>query len=196
MTSPIQLIVGLANPGKEYAETRHNAGAWFVENIAKGSGTTLRLETKCHGLHGLAHFSNHICHLLIPSTFMNRSGQAVQACAHYHKIIPESILIVHDDIDLPVGSIKLKFDGGDGGHNGLKDIISHLNTKQFYRLRIGIGHPGNSKDVEEYVLNKPSKSDQQSIRQVLLQAEDILPLLFSGEISKAMQTLHTVTKDI
>lgn len=190
MSPSIQLIVGLANPGKEYAKTRHNAGAWLVENIAKASDTILRLETKHHGWYGMARFSNDTCHLLIPSTFMNRCGLAVQVCAHYHKILPESILIAHDDIDLPVGTIKLKFDGGDGGHNGLKDIMLHLNTKKFYRLRIGIGHPGNSKDVEDYVLSKPSKADQQKIKHVLQQAEDVLPLLLSGEISKAMQTLH------
>ena len=191
MSSSIQLIVGLANPGKKYANTRHNAGAWFVERIAKASETNLQRESKYHGLYGMAHFSHFTCHLLIPTTFMNHCGQAVNACAHYHKISSESILIAHDDIDLPVGTIKLKFDGGDGGHNGLKDSIAHLNAKKFHRLRIGIGHPGRSEDVEEYVLNKPSKTDRQIIHQVLNQAEEILPLLLNGEISKAMQQLHT-----
>src|SRR3990167_5178735 len=193
---PIELIVGLANPGKEYADTRHNAGAWFVERLSKTAEINLRPESRFHGLHGIANFSSHSFHLLIPTTYMNRSGQAVHACAHYHKILPESILIVHDDVDLPVGTIKLKFDGGDGGHNGLKDIIAHLNTKKFHRLRIGIGHPGSSKDVEDYVLNKPSKTDRQIINQVLEDAEDVLPLLLTGEIAKAMQKLHTNRSDI
>ncbi len=189
--SSIQLIVGLANPGKEYAETRHNAGAWFVENLAHIAKTTLRMEAKFHGLYSHAQIAEHTCQLLIPTTFMNRSGQAVRACANYHKLTAEHILIAHDDIDLPVGTIKLKFDGSDGGHNGLKDIIQHLNSRQFYRLRIGIAHPGKSKDVEDYVLSKPSKADKQMIQHKLQQVEDILPLLLTGEIAKAMQKLHT-----
>ena len=121
----------LANPGKEYANTRHNAGAWFVENIAHRENVILRPETKYHGLHCLAKINDQACHLLIPTTFMNLSGRAVQACMNYHKVPLDAVLIAHDDIDLPAGTIKLKFDGGDGGHNGLKDIISHLNTKNF-----------------------------------------------------------------
>lgn len=194
MSSTIQLIVGLGNPGKEYVETRHNAGAWLIERIAKASDTPLRPESRYHGLYGIARFSHATCHLLIPTTFINRSGQAVNACAHYHKITPETILIAHDDIDLPVGTIRLKFDGGDGGHNGLKDIIAHLGTKQFHRLRIGIGHPGRSEEVENYVLSKPSKADRQIIYQTFDPAYDILPLLLNGEISKAMQKLHTENK--
>jgi PTH1 family peptidyl-tRNA hydrolase len=190
-SSSIQLIVGLANPGNEYADTRHNAGAWFVENLARDVHAKLQRETKFHGLHGLVTMHNESCHLLIPTTFMNLSGQAVRACMNYHKLSPASILIAHDDIDLPVGTIKLKFDGGDGGHNGLNDIIRHLNTRQFYRLRIGVGHPGNSKDVVDYVLNKPSKADRQKIDNALIDAEAILPLILNGEMSKAMQALHT-----
>ena len=189
--SSIQLIVGLANPGKEYADTRHNAGGWLIEEIARQANVSLKVETKYHGLYALARLQQHRFHLLIPTTFMNHSGQAVHACLHYHKMSAKSVLIAHDDIDLPVGSIKLKFDGGDGGHNGLKDIIRHLNTKQFYRLRIGVGHPGNSKDVIDYVLHAPSKSDRQKIEQASLQVHEILPLLLVGEIQKAMQKLHT-----
>ena len=191
MSSSIQLIVGLANPGDEYAETRHNAGAWFVENLANIAHAHLRHETKYHGLHGLVTLHQQSCHLLIPTTFMNLSGQAVSACMRYHKLSPQTILVAHDDIDLPVGTVKLKFDGGDGGHNGLNDIIRHLNTREFYRLRIGVGHPGNSKDVVDYVLKKPSKADRQKIDHALLDAETVLPLLLSGEINKAMQSLHT-----
>jgi len=190
--SSIQLIVGLANPGNEYAETRHNAGAWFVENLVKEAHARLQRETKFHGMHGLVTLHQQACHLLIPTTFMNLSGQAVRACMNYHKLTPDTILIAHDDIDLPVGSVKLKFDGGAGGHNGLTDIISHLHTKQFYRLRIGVGHPGNSKDVVDFVLNKPSKADKQKIDHALLDAQDVLPLILNGEMSKAMQALHTL----
>jgi len=189
--STIQLIVGLANPGDEYAATRHNAGAWFVEKLAEDANVRLKRVAKFHGLYGLITLHNKPCHLLIPTTFMNLSGQSVRACMHYHKLLPESVLIAHDDIDIPVGYIKLKFDGGDGGHNGLDDIIRHLNTRQFYRLRIGVGHPGNSKDVVDYVLNKPSKADKQKIDHALSEAETILPLLVEGETSKAMQQLHT-----
>lgn len=188
---PIQLIVGLANPGKEYAETRHNAGAWFVEELAQYTHSTLRNDAKYHGLHALIDIHDQPCHLLIPTTFMNRSGQAVRACMNYLKIAPESILIAHDEIDLPVGTIKLKFDGGDGGHNGLKDIIRHLGTKQFYRLRIGVGRPTDSKDVVDYVLKNPSKADRKTIDHALQEAHDALPLILSGQMQKAMHKMHT-----
>jgi PTH1 family peptidyl-tRNA hydrolase len=188
---PIRLIVGLANPGKEYAETRHNAGAWFVEQLAEDIHATLRHESKHHALHALAHIHHQACQLLIPLTFMNLSGQAVRACLNYHKIAPNEMLVAHDDIDLPAGTIRLKFDGGDGGHNGLKDIISHLNTKQFYRLRIGVGHPGQSKDVADYVLDKPSKADKKKIDLAIQRGLETLPLILSGEMQKAMHALHT-----
>lgn len=191
MSHPIQLIVGLANPGKEYENTRHNAGAWFVEELANSTNTPLRLEKKYHGFHSIVKLHNQTCHLLIPTTFMNLSGQAIRACMKYYDIPASGILVAHDEIDLPVSTIKLKFDGGDGGHNGLKDIIRHLNTKQFYRLRIGVGHPGNSEDVADYVLDAPSKVDRKNIDNALLQAHDILPFLMEGEIQKAMQALHT-----
>lgn len=193
MPQPIQLIVGLANPGKEYENTRHNAGAWLVEDIATQFNTRLRMEAKYHGLHGIASIHGQSCHLLIPTTFMNNSGQAVRACMNYHKIPADAIVVAHDEIDLPVGAIKLKFDGGDGGHNGLKDIISHLGTKQFYRLRIGVGRPNHSKDVIDYVLNHPSKSDRQKIDDAIVRVQDALPLIMNGEMQKAMNQLHTET---
>jgi len=186
-SSPIRLIVGLANPGKEYEGTRHNAGAWFIHDLAQQSGIQMRFETKYHGWHGII---NPACHLLIPNTYMNQSGQAVSACIHYLKLAPESILIAHDDIDLPPATIKLKFDGGDGGHNGLKDIIRHLNTKKFHRLRIGVGRP--TYETIDYVLNPPSKSDKQKIDDALIRALTVLPLLLEGQISQAMQNLHTM----
>lgn len=189
----IQLIVGLANPGIEYANTRHNAGAWFIQNIAHDENAILRFEAKYHGLHALIHFDNHPCHLLVPTTFMNNSGRSVHACMNYHKISPASILIAHDDLDLPAGTIKLKLEGGDGGHNGLRDIIRHLNTKQFHRLRIGIGRPSHSKAAVDYVLNPPSKADREKINEALQKAIDALPLILIGEMQKAMQKLHTET---
>lgn len=191
MSSHIQLIVGLANPGKEYAGTRHNAGAWFVEALASQEVVLLRPESKCHGLHALVTLHGNACHLLIPSTYMNLSGQAVGAAMRYYKLAPDAILIVHDDIDLPVGTIKLKYDGGDGGHNGLKDIIKHLRTPAFYRLRIGVDRPQHSSDVIDYVLHPPSKAERIAIDQALSHAHDILPFLMTGEMSKAMQILHT-----
>lgn len=191
MPSGIQLIVGLGNPGAEYEKTRHNAGAWFVSRIAESARTTLRNESKFHGLFGSAHLYGHDCQLLIPTTFMNLSGQSVAALMKFYKISPASILIAHDEIDLPAGEIRLKFDGGHGGHNGLRDIISHLNTKQFYRLRIGVGHPGNSKDVVDYVLHPPKKSEREQIDSSLEKADAVLPFLLRGEFPKAMQTLHT-----
>lgn len=187
----IQLIVGLANPGKQYAQTRHNAGAWFVEELAESINSTLRLENKYHGWHGQVSLHGQTCHLLIPNTYMNLSGQAVRACMNYHKISPDSILIAHDEIDLEPGTIKLKFDGGDGGHNGLKDIIRHLNTKQFYRLRIGVGHPGQREAVADFVLSPPSKAERTEIDAALLRANDVLPLVMTGDMQKAMHKLHT-----
>jgi PTH1 family peptidyl-tRNA hydrolase len=192
--SLIQLIVGLANPGKDYADTRHNAGAWFIDDLASHTQAHLRHEAKYHGLHALVELHNQSCHLLIPTTFMNHSGQAVHAYMSYHKLRPEAILVAHDDIDLPAGSIRLKFDGGDGGHNGLKDIIRHLNTKQFYRLRIGVGRPDHSKETVDYVLTNPSKADRQKINEALQQAQEALPLIISGEMQKAMHQLHTKTE--
>lgn len=190
MSDGIQLIVGLANPGKEYALTRHNAGAWFVEEILNTVRATLRPETKFRGLYTTTQFQQQAIQLLIPTTYMNNSGQSVRACMDYKKITPAALLVAHDEIDLPVGIVKLKYDGGDGGHNGLKDIISHLHTKQFYRLRIGVGRPAN-KEVVDYVLEPPSKADRIKIAEAITQSISVLPLLLEGEMQKAMHALHT-----
>lgn len=187
----IQLIVGLGNPGKEYANTRHNAGVWFVEMLAHHAHASLKAENKFHGLHTLVKFSDETVHLLVPTTYMNLSGQAVSACAKFYKIAPESVLIAYDEIDLPVGIIKLKKDGGDAGHNGMRDVIRHLNTRQFYRLRIGVGRPTNSKEVADYVLAPPSKTERNLIDQSLERAFDTLPLLLSGKFQIAMNQLHS-----
>ncbi len=191
MSSGIKLIVGLANPGKEYQDTRHNAGEWFVNALLNDANGSLHKETKFHGFYGQIKLHHETCHLLIPTTYMNLSGQAVRAVASYLKITPAEILVAHDEVDLPVGTIKLKYDGGDGGHNGLKDIIRHLNTKQFYRLRIGVSRPRPGQDTADYVLDKPSKSERKQIDLCISQSLDALPLLLAGEFQKAMQLLHT-----
>lgn len=191
MSACIQLIVGLGNPGKEHKDTRHNAGAWFIEKVAQDAHATLRLEPKYQGAYGTFMLPPHRCHLLVPHTFMNLSGQSVRACLNYQKLATKSLLVAHDDIDLPVGAIKLKYDGGDGGHNGLKDIIRHLHTKQFYRLRIGVGRPKKNEDVVKYVLGPPARSEREKIDLAIEQGQGILPLVLNGELQRAMQQLHT-----
>jgi PTH1 family peptidyl-tRNA hydrolase len=191
LASGIQLIVGLGNPGQEYEQTRHNAGAWFVFNLAHNSHITLRYESKYHGMHAQIKIDGHDCHLLIPTTFMNLSGQAVKALANYYKISPNGILVAHDEIDLPAGQIRLKFDGGHGGHNGLRDIIRHLNTNQFHRLRVGVGRPTHSKEVVDYVLEAPGKTDRKLIDTAMQDADRVLPLIIEGQFQKAMNELHT-----
>jgi peptidyl-tRNA hydrolase, PTH1 family len=191
LASGILLIVGLANPGPEYEHTRHNAGAWFVADLASENGVTLRQNNKFQGLHAVAKIQNFECHLLIPTNYMNNSGQAVQALANFYKIPPQAILIAHDEIDLPAGNVRLKFNGGHGGHNGLRDIISHLGSNEFYRLRIGVGHPGNSHMVVDYVLAPPKKSERVAIDEALRDAEGIVPFMLAGEFQKAMQYLHS-----
>ena len=154
-TKSIQLIVGLGNPGAQYEDTRHNAGFWFVEQLARAYGGSLQPEKKFFGYAARITIGGQDVRLLTPSTFMNRSGQAVNAIATFYKIPPQAILVAHDELDHPPGIGRLKQGGGHGGHNGLRDIISSLgNNKDFCRLRIGIGHPGNSKAVVNYVLKK------------------------------------------
>jgi len=191
LSSAIQLIVGLGNPGAEYEETRHNAGAWFVLNMVRQTHAVLRYEPKFSGSYGQIKWGENTCHSLIPTTFMNLSGQSVKAVSNFYKISPEHILIAHDEIDLPVGTVRLKQGGGHGGHNGLRDIIQHLGTPNFYRLRIGVGHPGDSKEVVDYVLKRPGKAERLEIDFALQRAEKILPLVLSGEFQKAMHELHT-----
>jgi len=187
----LKLIVGLGNPGKEYENTRHNAGALFVEAIAEALNTHLLADKKFQGLYAKVSCHGHDCHLLLPTTYMNLSGQAVQATARFYKIKPEEILVVHDDLDLPVGTIKLKVSGGHGGHNGLKSIIAHLGSNNFMRLRLGIGHPGQKEKVIGHVLSQLSSHDKQALKLAIDKGLKILPELFSGTIEKATQTLHT-----
>lgn len=189
--SEIKLIVGLGNPGAQYAGTRHNAGFWWVEEFARAHGATFRAESKFHGLVARATLHGHEVHLLMPQTFMNVSGRAVVALALYFKILPDEILVVHDELDLPPGTTKLKLGGGHGGHNGLKDIIAHLSTKDFWRLRIGIGHPGERSEVSNFVLNPPRKEEQVLIDQAMERAQEVAPLAVEGKLEAAMLKLHS-----
>ena len=188
----IKLIVGLGNPGNEYRGTRHNAGADFVEELARQCGVTLQPESKFFGLSGRATLSGHDLRLLIPTTFMNRSGQSVAAIAGFFKIAPESILVAHDELDIPPGTARFKQGGGHGGHNGLRDIIPALgNNKDFHRLRIGIGHPGHASKVTGYVLGAPSQVDRTRIDACIDEAIAALPLALDGDTTKAMTRLHS-----
>jgi PTH1 family peptidyl-tRNA hydrolase len=191
--SSIKLIVGLGNPGAEYEHTRHNAGAWFLHEIAQTHHITLRLEKKFGGFYGSGKIADQDCHLLIPNTYMNCSGLPVTAAAKFFKIPPENILIAHDEIDLPCADLRLKTGGGAGGHNGLKDIIAHLNTQQFHRLRVGIARPPGQQDVADYVLSRASKTEMTQIFSAFTKALDALPFLVRGEMQKAMHFLHTNT---
>lgn len=194
MDTPIKLIVGLGNPGSEYDATRHNAGADFVTELARHYSTILSPDNKFFGLTGRCIIESRDLRLLLPTTHMNLSGKAVAAIAQFYKIPPESILVAHDELDLPPGVARLKIGGGHGGHNGLKDIIKALgNNKNFARLRIGIDHPGNAKLVSNYVLKKAPQIEQQRIDESIDKAIKNLPLTVIGEWNKAMKELHTGT---
>ncbi len=181
----IQLIVGLGNPGDKYTQTRHNAGFWYIDAIAPNP---MLLESKFYG---------HVAKLnggqwlLKPNTFMNASGKAVAAICNFYKIPADAVLVVHDELDLPPGTAKLKKGGGHGGHNGLKDINAALGTPEYWRLRIGIGHPGEKSEVVNYVLNAPSKTEFQLIAETINQSVTVLTELISGDFEKAMLKLHT-----
>jgi PTH1 family peptidyl-tRNA hydrolase len=188
----VKLIVGLGNPGTEYRGTRHNAGANFVEELARQCGTTLQAESKFSGPTGRVTLSGHDLRLLIPTTFMNRSGKAVAAMATFFKFAPEEILVAHDELDIPPGAARFKQGGGHGGHNGLRDIVPALgNSKAFHRLRIGIGHPGHASKVTGYVLGAPSQVDRDRIAACIAEAASALPLLLDGDSTKAMTQLHS-----
>lgn len=189
---PIKLIVGLGNPGPEYDRTRHNAGQDFVSALTQAHSVTLASNPKFFGFDARVTINGRDLRLLVPTTFMNRSGQAVATLSNFYKIPPESILIVHDELDLPPGSARLKIGGGHGGHNGLRDIVSALgNNSGFGRLRLGIGHPGNAKQVSGYVLKRASQQDQENIDAAIDAALVHIPQLLSGDWEKAMRELHS-----
>jgi len=189
--SSIKLIVGLANPGAEYAATRHNAGAWYVDLLAQRHNQSLKEESKFYGYTARLNIGGEDVRLLVPTTFMNLSGKAVAAMATFYRIAPEEILVAHDELDLPPGTSRLKLDGGLGGHNGLKDIAAHLSTKNFWRLRIGIGHPGDKNAVVNYVLQPPRKEEAALIDESIERSLEVWPLIAEGHYQAAMMKLHT-----
>ena len=196
----IKLIVGLGNPGAEYTATRHNAGFWFVDQLARDAGASLRDERRFHGHYGRGRLNGQEVHLLEPQTFMNRSGQSVVAVAQFFKILPDEILVAHDELDLQPGTVKLKLGGGSGGHNGLKDISAHLSSQQYWRLRIGIGHPrdlipegaraGAKPDVANFVLKPPRREEQDASDASIERALAVMPFAINDEMERAMMNLH------
>ena len=185
----LKLIVGLGNPGQQYAQTRHNAGFWFVEQISREFNIPLNMDKKFNGLTGRGRIYDQDVRLLLPTTFMNKSGQSVVPLVKYYDLMPDEVLIAHDELDIPTGSIKLKTSGGHGGHNGLKDITPHLGN-DFHRLRIGIGHPGHRSKVSGHVLSKPSANDQIAIDAAIDAALDSLKLMVTGDIEKARNQIN------
>ncbi len=190
--SEIKLIVGLGNPGDKYTDTRHNAGEWLIERLARRFNVSLNPESKFFGKTARTLVNGKEVRLLVPTTFMNLSGKAVGALASFYRIKPEEILVIHDELDLPPGTAKLKQGGGHGGHNGLKDIVAQLgNNNNFYRLRIGIGHPGHRDLVAGYVLNKPSPADHDALEKVLDEATDCVEMIFKDGMVKATNRLNS-----
>ena len=188
----IQLIVGLGNPGPEYEQTRHNAGALFVERVAAAKGVSLAADKKYFGLVGKFSHQGRDVRLLIPTTYMNRSGQSVAALANFFRIPPAAILVAHDELDMLPGTARLKVGGGHGGHNGLRDIIAQLgNQNSFHRLRLGIGHPGDKHLVSSFVLGRAPRSEQEKLEASIDFALDALPEMLAGDWIKAMQKLHS-----
>ncbi len=200
----IKLIAGLGNPGREYEETRHNAGFWWVDELAREKHASWSKEAKFSALVARAQVATGDVFLLKPQTFMNASGKAVAALAQFYRIEPGEILVVNDELDLPPGTAKLKLGGGSGGHNGLKDIEAKLGTREFWRMRLGIGHPrdwaakfgadANRPEVVDYVLHAPSREDHQAIHDAVTRSLALLPLLIEGQMEKAMMQLHSAAK--
>jgi len=193
----IRLIVGLGNVGAEYERTRHNAGFWFVDAIARKASVTFGNERKFHGEAARLRDRGRELWLLKPGTYMNRSGQAVVALALYYKILPTQILVAHDEVDLPPGVVKLKRGGGTAGHNGLRDIQARLTTPDFWRLRIGVGHPRTlalTQEVADFVLHPPSREHEQAIEGSIDRALEIVPQVVEGQFERAMMKLHAAPR--
>lgn len=187
---PIKLIVGLGNPGPEHDQTPHNAGFWFLDEVAHCYHGRFKLESKFHGNACKITIAGNDCWLLKPTTYMNGSGQSVSALANYFKIDQSEVVVAHDELDFPPGKVRLKLGGGHGGHNGLRNIMPGLG-KDFYRLRIGIGHPGERNKVTSYLLGKASREVMDGAMQSIKEALDVVELLIKGEIDKAMHVLHS-----
>ena len=194
--APIKLIVGLGNPGEQYMKTRHNAGFLFLEALCQqiagqSKACLLKSDKNCFGKTNKLVIGGHDVRLLEPDTFMNLSGQSLLATTQYYKIAMSEVLVVHDELDLDAGIARLKLNGGHGGNNGLRDIIQRLASKEFARLRIGIGHPGVGRDVSGYVLKKPNKDDQSKIEQAIAESLRVIDLIVEGDFARAMNELHT-----
>ncbi len=187
----LKVIVGLGNPGSKYTETRHHAGFWFIEEVARTYSATFRTDKKFHGEVAKVSIEGKEIWLLKPDTFMNLSGRAVQSLLSFYRITAEQLLVAHDEIDLDPGTAKLKTGGGHGGHNGLRDIINQLGTKDFHRLRIGVGHPGSKDQVVDFVLHNASRDERMLIDSDIDDAVRVLPDLASGAFEQAMQKLHS-----
>lgn len=190
MPSQVSLIVGLGNPGSEYAQTRHNVGFWLLDELAKQTNTSFQAQSKFFGETARYTIADQDCWLLKPSTFMNRSGQSVHAMASFYRIDIENILVIHDELDLAAGTVRLKKNGGHGGHNGLRDITSRFNSDKYLRLRLGIGHPGSAADVSKFVLNRPTANEELDIHHTISRSLDAFPDILSGNLQKAMNELH------
>lgn len=185
------MLVGLGNPGEKYCQTRHNAGFWFADEVARRYAATFRPESKFQGEVASIRVDGRDIRLLKPGTFMNCSGRAVSALAKFYKIPRQAILVAHDELDLPPGTSRIKASGGHGGHNGLRDIIAALGGKDFWRLRIGIGHPGDKSEVVNYVLRNPGKAERQQINNSLMDVDRVLEQVLSGQMEQAMLELHS-----
>jgi PTH1 family peptidyl-tRNA hydrolase len=187
---PLRIIVGLGNPGPEHQVTRHNAGFWFADLLARRHAGEFRDYRKYSGETAKITVSGQELILLKPTTYMNRSGLSIRQLSDFFKVAPEHILVAHDELDLPVGAVKLKHGGGHGGHNGLRDSITHIG-ESFWRLRIGIGHPGNKAEVLDYVLNRAPRNEEEMILEAVNSAADCLPLMLEQGMERAMTKLHS-----
>ena len=187
----LRLLVGLGNPGSEHLRTRHNAGFWFIDALAQAHGARFGMDSKLHGETAKIAIDGSPLWLLKPTTYMNKSGIAIQSALRYWKIEPEEMLVAHDDLDLPAGAARLKFDGGHGGQNGLRDIMAHLGHGKFHRLRLGIGHPGDKNRVTSWVLGRPGVDDEKAIIDAVGRSLEVLPIAVRGDFNEAMKKLHT-----
>jgi PTH1 family peptidyl-tRNA hydrolase len=187
---PLRIIVGLGNPGPEHQITRHNAGFWFVDLLARRHGAEFRDYRKYSGETARVTIDGQDLILLKPTTYMNRSGLSVRQISDFYKVVPDDILVAHDELDLPVGSVRLKNGGGHGGHNGLRDTIAHIG-ENFWRLRLGIGHPGNKAEVIDYVLTRAPRVEEDLILDAVNTAADVVPLILEQGAERAMTKLHS-----
>lgn len=193
--SEIRLLCGLGNPGPEYERTRHNAGFWWVDAIAERKKAEWKKESKYAGFTARITEGGREFWMLKPATYMNESGRSVGAFMRFYRIEPAELLVIHDELDLPPGTVKLKLGGGTGGHNGLTDIVEVLGTKEFWRLRVGIGHPGDKNRVPDYVLKKATRDEQAAIDPPFERSLDLLPRIATGRLQDAISWLHTSPED-